>query len=572
MENNIPIKYYIYARKSTEAEDKQVLSIDSQINEIKETAKKNNLKVVAVKKEAHSAKAPGRPIFNEIMKDIETGKVQGLIVWHPNRLSRNSVDTGQLVYLLDMEKLAEVRTPSQTFHNTPNDKFLLNLFCSQAKLENDSKGVDVKRGLKAKAEKGWLPSGAKPGYMNDPYTERGNKTIKQDPVRFPIVKEMWKLMLTNGYNPPQVIDIANEKLGYRTPKKKKLGGKPMSYSQGYLMFRDPFYYGMFEFPKGSGNWYRGRHKTMITQEEFDKVQEMLGGTEKPRPRKHVFPFTGMIRCGECGCMITAEHKTKRQVNGTVHYYTYYHCTKRKREHHKCSQSVIQAKDLEAQIIKTLDSLEIPQDLHEFGMKWMKKENKKQSGNVESILANLQKEYKECVATIDGIIDMRARKEINEQDYKRRMADAQKEKSRLEELLNDTGDQVNKWIETANEAFEFVEHAKEKFKLGAWEKKKEILATLGSNLILKDKILTIDLENCLIPMKSVSLASKAISKRFEPQKNALTKQKIERSYARSSTMLPSPSFMQTLEDWMYIASLKEKMNLIKATRREYALKP
>ena len=535
-DNNRSIKYYIYTRKSSEAEDKQVLSIDSQINEMKEIADKNALEVTALKKEAYSAKAPGRPVFNEMMKDIEAGKANGLLVWHPNRLSRNSVDTGWLIYLFDIGKLIEVRTPSQIFHNTPNDKFLLNLFCSQAKLENDSKGKDVKRGLKAKAEKGWLPSGAKPGYMNDPYAEKGNKTLKEDPVRFPIVKEMWRLMLTGNYTPPKIVDIANEKLGYTTPKKKKLGGKPMSYSQGYLMFRDPFYYGMFEFPKGSGNWYRGRHTPMITQEEFNKVQEMLGGTEKPRPQKHIFPFTGMIRCGECGCMITAENKTKRQKNGVVHYYTYYHCTKRKRRQYKCSQGVIQAKDLEVQIIKILDNLEIPQELHEFGMKWMREENRKQSGNVEVLLVNLQKEYKECVAIIDGIIDMRARKEINEEDYKRRMADAQKEKTRLEELLNDTGDQVNKWIETANEAFEFVEHAKEKFKLGTWEKKKEILSALGSNLILKDKILTIDLENCLVPLKSVSLASKAISKRFEPHKIPTNKQKIERFYARNSSML------------------------------------
>lgn len=534
-EGNATIEYYIYTRKSTESEDKQVLSIDSQTDELKKIARDNKIRVKAIESEAHSAKAPGRPVFNKMIKEIEAGKAQGLLVWHANRLSRNSVDTGLIIYLLDIGKLKEVRTPGQIFRDNPNDKFLLNLFCSQAKLENDSKGVDVKRGLKKKAEMGYLPSGAKAGYANDPYAEKGNKRIKEDSVRFPIVKEMWRLMLTGVYRVPKVVDIANNKLGYLTPKHKRIGGKPMAYSAAYVMFRDPFYYGMFEFPRKSGNWFRGRHKPMITEEEFRKVQEMLGGAENERPHIHTFAFTGMIRCGECGCMITAEHKTKRQKNGNVHYYTYYHCTKRKRGP-KCVQSVVQQNDLEGQIISLLDQLDISQEVHDFGMKWMREQNAKDSVNTNAVLTNLQKDYKDCVAVIDGLIDMRAREELNKEDFQRRMEDAQKEKKRLEELLADTGDQIDKRIKFANEAFEFVEHAMLKFKTGPWEKKKEILSTLGSNLSLMDRKLSVSLENSLVPMKTVSLVSGDIIAKVRTAKNPMNKTEIEQSLARSQSML------------------------------------
>ena len=535
-EGNATIEYYIYTRKSTESEDKQVLSIDSQTDELKKIARDSKIRIKGIESEAHSAKAPGRPVFNKMIKEIEAGKAQGLLVWHANRLSRNSVDTGLIIYLLDIGKLKEVRTPGQIFRDNPNDKFLLNLFCSQAKLENDSKGVDVKRGLKKKAEMGYLPSGAKAGYMNDPYAEKGNKRIKEDPVRFPIVKEMWRLLLTGVYRVPKVVDIANN-MGYTTPKHKRIGGKPMVYSAAYVMFRDPFYYGMFEFPKGSGNWFRGRHKPMVTEEEFRKVQEMLGGTENERPHVNIFPFTGMIRCGECNCMITAENKTKRQKNGTIHHYTYYHCTKRKRDL-KCSQSVVEVNNLEAQIIGILEQLDISQEVHDFGMKWMREQNAKDSVNTNAVLTNLQKDYKDCVAVIDGLIDMRAREELGKEDFQRRMGDAQKEKKRLEELLNDTGDQIDKRIKFASEAFEFVEHATMKFKTGEWEKKKEILATLGSNLSLMDKKLSISLENTLVPLKTVSLLSKREIAKVRTAEKPVNKTEIERMFARSQSMLPN----------------------------------
>ena len=148
MENKTkqPAKYIIYCRKSSEQEDRQVLSIESQRKELEDVAKREKLKIVEIIEESHSAKKLGRPKFAELTKKIDSGFANGLLVWNASRISRNSIDTGKVVYLMDEGKLLEVRTPSQMFRNIPNDKFLLNLFCSQAKLENDNKGEDVKRG------------------------------------------------------------------------------------------------------------------------------------------------------------------------------------------------------------------------------------------------------------------------------------------------------------------------------------------------------------------------------------------------------------------------------------------
>ena len=148
-----PAKYCLYARKSTESEERQVLSIDSQIKEMLQLAEKEGLLVADIKRESHSAKETGqRPIFNELIEDLQLGKFNGILTWAPDRISRNAGDLGKVVDLMDSGVLKEIRTYGQKFSNNPNEKFLLMILGSQAKLENDNRGINVKRGLRTRVE------------------------------------------------------------------------------------------------------------------------------------------------------------------------------------------------------------------------------------------------------------------------------------------------------------------------------------------------------------------------------------------------------------------------------------
>jgi len=134
------IKYCLYARKSSESDERQTMSIDSQIKEMAELAKKSNLNIADIRKESHSAKISGtRPVFNQLLMDLADGKFNSILTWAPDRLSRNAGDLGMLVDLMDKGKLLQIKTFSQTFSNNPNEKFLLMILCSQAKLENDQR-------------------------------------------------------------------------------------------------------------------------------------------------------------------------------------------------------------------------------------------------------------------------------------------------------------------------------------------------------------------------------------------------------------------------------------------------
>lgn len=336
---------------------------------------------------------------------------------------------------------------------------------------------------------------------------------------------LFDLMLTGIYTVPQIQKIAKGKLGLTMPS-----GRPMSRTATYYLFTNPFYYGSFEYPRKSGNWYKGIHKPIITEEEYDKIQTILGRDGRPRPRSHEFAFTGMIKCGECGGVVTAEEKTKRQKNGNIHHYIYYHCGKKKNPN--CSQKCIEEKELNRQIKAKLNRITLYQEFTEWALDLYRKENKKEAGNITKIIDNLQKAYKAVVQKIKKINYMRADEELDEQEYREMKGDLNKERIRLEELLKDTSDRIGKWMKKADEMFQFATTAKESFENGGLETRKRILANLGSNLLLKDRKISITIEKPLIYLEDASKELERIHKSVEPPKNSSNKELLAQLYASS----------------------------------------
>ena len=196
--NNL-IQYCLYARKSSESDERQAMSIDGQLCEMKKMAKKEHLNVTSIIIESHSAKESGqRPEFNNLLQGINEEQFNAILTWAPDRLSRNAGDLGRIVDLMDQGKLQTIRTYSQSFSNNPNEKFLLMILCSQAKLENDNRGVNVKRGLRNKCEYGIRPGLAPIGYKN---VLKANRiaTVCIDEVRAPIVREMFIKVANQGF-------------------------------------------------------------------------------------------------------------------------------------------------------------------------------------------------------------------------------------------------------------------------------------------------------------------------------------------------------------------------------------
>ncbi len=351
-----PPKYCLYARKSTEEEDKQVMSIDSQIKEMTAIAQKESLNIVEIKREAHSSKAVGqRPIFNQMMKEVKEGKFNAILTWAPDRLSRNAGDLGTIVDMMDQKLIIQIRTFSQTFTNDPNQKFLLMILGSQAKLENDNKSVNVKRGMKAKCELGWRPCVAPTGYLPETHVEKRGQ-VRLDPLRSVVIKQIFEKVAYEQWSGRNLYRWLNE------IKFKTRNGKPLTLGNIFIILRNSFYYGEFEYPKDSGNWYVGKHTPIINKELFDKVQETLNDKYVPKTESKEFAFTKMIKCGYCGSGITADEKFRKLENGGTNRHVYYFCTKS--QDLNCTNHYIK----EESLIKELSDLMGRIDLDELGIK------------------------------------------------------------------------------------------------------------------------------------------------------------------------------------------------------------
>jgi len=302
------MKFFIYARKSTDDEGRQVLSIDSQLDELREYARKESLTVEREYIEAQTAKEPGRPVFNEMMEAIEAGDADGLLAWHPDRISRNAVDAGRLLHNLDKKKLQALNFPSFWFENTPQGKFVLSLALGIAKYQIDHLSEQVRRGIRKKLRDGVYPNMPPPGYMNDPRA----RTIVFDEERAPIIRRMFETYATGDYSGADIWRMAEEwgLVGVR--------GKPLSMSRVHAILANSFYVGIFRF---NGEVYEGKHPALISRDLFKRVQDVRQRRGyKRRPKKQPFPLRGLIRCHDCGSMVTAEKKKG---------HNYYHCGKRR---------------------------------------------------------------------------------------------------------------------------------------------------------------------------------------------------------------------------------------------------
>ena len=344
------MKYCLYARKSTEAEEKQALSIDSQIKEMKQIAEREKLTIVEIRKESHSAKESGqRPVFEEIVKDIDTGIFNGIITWAPDRLSRNAGDLGKLVDRMDQRKLIQIKTFGQTFSNSPSDKFLLMILCSQAKLENDNKSINVKRGMRARCEMGLWPVQPPTGYRK-PNQRLAKCEVEIDPERADTIRQIFEKISYEKWSVSKVHAWLQYDLNFKTHR-----GFHLSLGNVFKIINNTFYYGRFEFPQGSGIWYEGKHKPIITKELFDETRNSIK-SQTIKSQGKEFAFTRIMKCGSCGSGITADEKFKKLLNGGVNRHVYYRCTKAKDRN--CKNPALNETELIGSLLDMVDTLNI----------------------------------------------------------------------------------------------------------------------------------------------------------------------------------------------------------------------
>ena len=499
-------RYIIYCRKSSESDERQIQSLSDQITTITSFIASRGLEVLGEPlQESKSAKMPGRPIFNKIIDMIENGEANGIVLLNPSRLSRNTVDTGKVIYLMDQGKLQEVVTPYQIFKNNPYDKFMLNLLCTQAKLENDNKSVNVKEALHLKAARGVFPGKARPGYKNNHEKVQGLRDISAHPVYFPLMRKLFDLALTGNYSVEKLVKEA-QKLGIRSSK----SGKPIVKSWMHRLLRDPFYTGRFIY---GGKLYHGNHPALLTDDEFNLLQDIIDGRSKSKPQKHDIPLSGIIECGECHYCITAEKHTKKYKNGTSQIFTYYRCTKKTHSGERCKQAYISESNLEGQFEGDLSQLDLMPKFAKWALDRLEDIRSKDSNVVNKNAEALQTALDGVIKRINNLVALKISPDnsdgslLSDQEFADRKRALLVEKENITRQLSHIDPQNQEWYEIAKDGFNFALLAQRRFSKGDPEDKKIIFKTIGSNQILLDQKLQFQLRYLFFVYKKGIKATK-----------------------------------------------------------------
>ncbi len=420
------MQYFLYARKSTDVEDKQVLSIEAQLVELRAIAKRDDLEIAEEFIEKRSAKTPGRPIFEEMLSRIERGEAQGVICWKIDRLSRNPVDSGRISWLLQRGVIQQIQTHDREY--LPQDNVLImSVEFGMANEYIRQLSVNVARGLRQKARNGHYPSVPPIGYLNDPRT----KTIAVDRKKSKIVRAAFELYAQNGSRLEDVSRFLFER-GIQTRPTKRWengGGHSLNKSKVSVLLSNTFYYGHFRY---AGEMYEGKHTPIIAKELFDKVQNVLalrGRTQKLK--KSPQALCGLLKCGECGCSITCEEKFKYQKNGNVHRYVYYRCTK-KRGH--CSGEYIREETLDMQLSELLSRFHLPRE-------WADELDRmatKDAADASQTTAASVQEMRAKIADLDGKIarltDLFVEQDIERDEYLSRKRELMSSKKSVQERI------------------------------------------------------------------------------------------------------------------------------------------
>ena len=473
------MKYIAYARKSTDEKDKQVLSIDNQISELKEFALRENLEIVDFLTEAQSAKVTGRPVFNSLVKRIEKGEAQGIVSWNPDRIARNSIDGGKIIYLLDTGELQSLKFPTHWFENTPQGRFMLSIAFGQAKYYVDNLSQNVHRGLKYKIKMGVWPALAPWGYKND----RNLKTVVLDPVKANVIKKAFELYATGKYTLHDMCMYF-----YENGIRERKSGDPPETGTVRDVFKRPFYYGYMLY---NGELYKGTHTPIITKDTFDKVQEIIKQrgwfhSKLYRKKTYDFAFTGLLKCHYCKYSITAEQRPfffPRTNNKII--YIYYHCTKKDK---KCFQKGYTREEiLEVQFREMISSLSVSEAWVDQMNKFLVQDIESQKSVDKISSSRLETEISQTEQKLDTLLEAYLDTVIDSESYVKKKNELMERKANLVSKQKElTSDNPN-WIEGVQN---YITCAQKCAKIARAENNCHDLADMakkvGSKYFLKDK--------------------------------------------------------------------------------------
>ena len=464
------MKYVIYARKSSEGEDRQAKSIEDQVNIMKEIAKKDGINILQIYYESKSAKSPGRPVFNEMIKNFEKGKFDAILCWKIDRLARNPKDEGTIKWMLQKGVIKIIKTNDRDY--LPDDNSLIaSVEFGMATQYVKDLSKNVLRGLNEKVKRGEYAGHAPVGYQTDYKTRK----LLLDLESSPYIATAFRLYATGKFSIQSLADKLYED-GLRSKT-----GKKVHHSTIHKIITNPIYYGYFMW---KGELHKGIHERIVSKDLFDEVQKVLEPKKhlKRNKKKH-FLYRGFMDCF-CGLRMTAEFKIKKNKN-KIHEYIYYRCTK-SRGTDNCDQQYLREEELTEEICDSLAKIRFDEKILDLVILATKERGQEQLDSQHEIEGRnsflLERNKTRQNSLVEKYIDGK----IPEDIYDRTLMELRSEQATLENSIGNAKGNGRNVFAVIEVMAKFIKLANKTFKDGSDETKKEVLSLISSNLIIKDK--------------------------------------------------------------------------------------
>jgi len=477
----------IYARRSTDAEDKQVQSLPAQLFWAREICERNRIVDPLIFEERRSAKTPGRPEFNRLLALIQKGEVDTVICWKADRLARNALDGGSILYALESKKLARIITSDRTYCGQADEEFILHLELGLSAKFSKDLSKNTLRGMEEKWRRGEWTGIAPLGYLNR-RDERNHGMIVVDGRAAPYVRKLFELAATGNYSLLRLSQLAEEEWRLNFIRRRRANsrrrGIPLNTIQRIL--RNPFYVGMMRI---KGQLIPGTHPPLINKALFDRVQDVLTGrcVSAERPQTKSFAYAGLIRCGGCGRRLTAYTKTKPSGRS----YTYYICSNRSKK--RCSEPQIVEQEFTAALEDALRHLVMVPEDKALCLRMVQEIAASRLATAGEVKDRLLAEIAGFERQNKRLLDLLLEHTISQDDYNYKRAELNAQLAGAQLKMRVFSQDLEQRIELGRRFFSALPEGISDFQSADAEGKKEIVRRLGIELIAESKKVRVQAE-------------------------------------------------------------------------------
>jgi DNA invertase Pin-like site-specific DNA recombinase len=466
----------IYARKSTESDDRQVQSLDAQLHWALTRCAELGLRDPLIIKEAKSAKTPGRPEFERLMALVQSGEVDTIVTWKADRLSRNARDAGTVLWALESRHLKQIVTSDREYTADADIAFVLGIELGLSAKYSKDLSKNIRRGIAEKLRRGEWSWKAPLGYKNV-RENTGRSTIAVDEEMAAYVRRMFALVASGNYSVGRLTKLARDDWKLRIPGRSKTETKPVGRSGVHHILTNSFYVGAMSV---KGEVHQGSHEPLVSKEQFDLVQAALSGRRvtSERPQRQLFKLSGLMTCGSCGRLMSGFKKTKPSGR----QYVYYVCSKHLQG--ECPQPLVAEAKLYPELSRILSRITLSPAEYAAALEIARQVEAADTSALDQLIDQATVTTSDAESRTSRLLDLLLAEKISQPEFDRKRREL--EAARVEQTLSASTARLahKEKFELLGGFLKSLVDAAEKFKRTTDTERRYFLHSLGFELVAK----------------------------------------------------------------------------------------